>query len=531
MEEEQALILIVDDNEMNRDILARRLKRQGYETVMAENGVVALEMVRQHPFDLMLLDIMMPEMNGFQVLEHLKANAEWRDIPVIVISAADDMDSIVRCVELGAEDYLPKPYNTLLLKARIGASLEKKRLRDAEKAHLVEMAVMQGIDRELSATLDVKRAMEITLGWALRHSGDEVGFMGEVEDGRIHVLISKGYAYELTADSSMLIPDELPAVQQALESRKAAFRSQTTGTGLLARAQSQIAVPVCRGNDVLAMIVMENSVPKQWSAQVLTFLNRLGDHAAMAIANAQLYTAVQAADLAKTEFVSFVSHELKIPMTSIKGYADLLLTGSFGAVNEMQTKFLGTIRANVDRMARLVSDLTDISRIESGHLLLEMNPVSLAEVVEDVVQSTRAQIEAKMQTLTLEVADDLPLVYGDRTRLIQVVTNLVSNAYKYTPEQGHIAIRAKVVMVADEEGERQMVQMAVADTGLGIPEEAQPTIFEKFTRVDDEEARKSPGTGLGLSITKSLVELHNGRIWFVSQYRQGTTFYFTVPVA
>ncbi|MEZ4643661.1 MAG: response regulator [Chloroflexota bacterium] len=125
MEEEQALILIVDDNEMNRDILARRLKRQGYETVMAENGVVALEMVRQHPFDLMLLDIMMPEMNGFQVLEHLKANAEWRDIPVIVISAADDMDSIVRCVELGAEDYLPKPYNTLLLKARIGASLER----------------------------------------------------------------------------------------------------------------------------------------------------------------------------------------------------------------------------------------------------------------------------------------------------------------------------------------------------------------------------------------------------------------------
>lgn len=532
MDADQALILIVDDNEMNRDILSRRLKRQGYETVMAENGVAALAQIRQHAFDLILLDIMMPEMNGYQVLERLKVNPEWRDIPVIVISAADDMDSIVRCIELGAEDYLPKPYNTLLLKARIGASLEKKQLRDAEKAHVSELAIMQEIDRELNATLDVKRAMEITLGWALRYGGDQAGFMGVVEDGDIHVLVSEGYTYELSPNGGSLLPDELPAVQHALQSRKAESRSNTNGTGLLFRAQSQIAIPVCRGATVVAIIVMENLVPKEWSATVLTFLNRLGDHAAMAIANAQMYTAVQAADLAKTEFVSFVSHELKIPMTSIKGYADLLLTGSFGDVNEMQLKFLNTIRSNVDRMARLVSDLADISRIESGHLLLEMSSLSFAEVVEEVGQSTHAQIEAKAQTLILEIPDDLPQIHGDRTRLVQVLTNLVSNAYKYTPENGTITIRAQVITdTLEDQKPQRVVLIAVEDTGLGIPDEAKPTIFEKFTRVDDEEARKSPGTGLGLNITKSLVELHNGRIWFESKYRQGTTFYFTVPVA
>ena len=129
-------LLIVDDNEINRDVLARRLGRQGYTTAAAENGRKALEMVRTQKFDLLLLDIMMPELNGYQVLRHLKTDPHLRDIPVIMISALDDMDSIVRCIKLGAEDHLPKPFDPVLLRARIGASLEKKRLRDQEIEYL-----------------------------------------------------------------------------------------------------------------------------------------------------------------------------------------------------------------------------------------------------------------------------------------------------------------------------------------------------------------------------------------------------------
>jgi CheY-like chemotaxis protein len=129
-------LLIVDDNEINRDVLARRLGRQGYTTAAAENGRKALEMVRTQKFDLLLLDIMMPEMNGYEVLRHLKADPRLREIPVIMISALDAMESIVRCIKLGAEDYLPKPFDPVLLRARIGASLEKKRLRDQEIEYL-----------------------------------------------------------------------------------------------------------------------------------------------------------------------------------------------------------------------------------------------------------------------------------------------------------------------------------------------------------------------------------------------------------
>ena len=133
---DQGRLLIVDDSEINRDVLARRLGRQGYTTAAAENGRKALEMVRTQKFDLLLLDIMMPELNGYQVLRHLKTDPHLRDIPVIMISALDDMDSIVRCIKLGAEDHLPKPFDPVLLRARIGASLEKKRLRDQEIEYL-----------------------------------------------------------------------------------------------------------------------------------------------------------------------------------------------------------------------------------------------------------------------------------------------------------------------------------------------------------------------------------------------------------
>lgn len=132
-------LLVVDDNESNRDMLSRRLTHEGYDVLMAASGREALELVKNEPVDLVLLDVMMPEMNGYEVLEHLKAHGTWRDIPVIMISALDEIESVVRCIERGAEDYLPKPFDPVLLRARIGACLEKKRLRDQEVLYLQDV--------------------------------------------------------------------------------------------------------------------------------------------------------------------------------------------------------------------------------------------------------------------------------------------------------------------------------------------------------------------------------------------------------
>jgi len=229
------------------------------------------------------------------------------------------------------------------------------------------------------------------------------------------------------------------------------------------------------------------------------------------------------ANKSKTEFVSVVSHELKLPMTSIKGYSDLMLSGATGELNENQANFLTTIRNNVNRMATLVSDLADISRIESGNIRIEPRSVPVWDVADEVVNLTRTQIEQKKQKVILDMPAGLPKALCDRNRLSQILTNLISNANKYTPEGGVIQVEA---MQANS-----MIQIKVQDNGLGMTPEDQEKLFSKFFRSADEKIREAPGTGLGLSITKNLIELQGGKIWFESEFRKGTTFYFTLPIA
>jgi len=229
------------------------------------------------------------------------------------------------------------------------------------------------------------------------------------------------------------------------------------------------------------------------------------------------------ANKSKTEFVSVVSHELKLPMTSIKGYSDLMLSGATGQLNENQVNFLGTIRNNVNRMATLVSDLADISRIESGNLRLEPREVPVWDVIDEVVTLTRTQVTQKNQTVTVDIPSELPKAWCDRNRLAQILTNLISNANKYTQDGGAIIVHAT--------RDTNMIQIKVEDNGLGMTPEDQQKLFSKFFRSADDKIREAPGTGLGLSITKNLIELQGGKVWFESEFRKGTSFFFTVPIS
>jgi len=297
-------------------------------------------------------------------------------------------------------------------------------------------------------------------------------------------------------------------------------------------ALTQTVVPIRREANVIGLVVMESRALDSQPEAVLPFLTRLSDHAAIAIANAQLYSAVQEANNAKSEFVSFVAHELKNPMTSIKGYSELLGAGAVGPITDMQSNFLNTIRSNVERMSTLVSDLNDNSKIEAGRLRLDFKSVSVAEIVDDVLRSSKRQIEEKKQTALVEIPEQLPKVWADPTRLGQILTNFISNANKYTPEKGRITIGAERSSNQwDPGGAAEVVHIWVRDNGIGISLEDQKKIFEKFFRSEDQKAREAPGTGLGLNITKSLIEMMGGRVWFESEFRLGTAFHFTVPVA
>ncbi len=229
------------------------------------------------------------------------------------------------------------------------------------------------------------------------------------------------------------------------------------------------------------------------------------------------------ADRVKSEFVATVSHELRTPMTSIKGYADLLLLGAAGDITEEQRRFLEVVKANADRLSALVNDLLDISRIEQGGVDLELRPVNLGEVISDVMISMEGRRENDGRNLEMQtvIPDDLPAIEADYDRVTQILINLVSNGYQYTPDGGSI----RVEVTPEDSG----IQINVSDTGIGIPEDAQQRIFERFFRGEDPLVMKTAGTGLGLSIVQHLVKMHNGRVWFESKEGEGTTFSVWLP--
>jgi signal transduction histidine kinase len=355
----------------------------------------------------------------------------------------------------------------------------------------------------------------------------------------LRVMADQGYASEVELFKKDLMPLDHPAIDEAIQTGQPvrvtidpeAPKPETT-RNFLNQAHSQLVIPIRRESKVIGLFLLETTRTEAYQQDDQAFLSRLADHAAIAIANGQLYTEVRQANVAKSEFVSLVAHELKNPMTSIKGYAELLAAGAVGPMTEMQSNFLGTIRSNIERMKTIVEDLNDNSKIEAGRLRLDFKAVSLAEVTETVVRSTRRQIDDKKQAMNVELPETLPKIWADRTRIEQILINLVSNSNKYTQEGGQIAIVAeKTANTWDPQGAATVVHIWVKDDGLGMTPEDQKKIFQKFFRSEDDQARKSPGTGLGLNITKSLVEMQGGRIWFESEFRKGTTFHITVPVS
>ncbi|WP_420643044.1 hybrid sensor histidine kinase/response regulator [Candidatus Leptofilum sp.] len=370
-------ILVVDDNAVIRQIMKMALEQNGHHVTLAEDGREALELMHAHFFDLVLLDIVMPHMSGFDVLEHMAQIPDLANIPVIVVSSDNQIESAIRCIQLGAEDYLVKPPNQTLLRTRVNTSLRKKKLHDQELAHQAEME--------------------------------------------------------------------------------------------------------------------------------------------------RLYEAIKEANAAKTEFIAMAAHELRNPIAQIATTNHLL--GKVGALNKPQEGLLEKVNFSLERMQALIVDLDDISRLEAGNIRLQFAELDLAELIDKIAESFSEDVTVHQHVLAIDVPENLPPIWADYQRMIQVFTNLIGNAIKYTPDGGNINIKATYLP------EHRTVHVSVTDTGLGIHPDERKQIFSKFFRSENAKVRARPGTGLGLYITKSLVEMQNGRIWFESEFGEGTQFHLMLPEA
>jgi len=423
------------------------------------------------------------------------------------------------------------------LAAQSAIALENVRLyrrTDQELAKRVdELSVMQKIDRELNISLDLKKAMEITLEWALRQSGCPTGWIALVQDGKIQIIASKDYSHEQIHQVENIYFSRLSETilhNPAQGSSPVYLRRDLVIDGS-PDITTQVLLPILREEKIIAILLLDVPENKNLDENDMNFLTRLGEHASIAIINGQLFIEVQKANQAKSDFVSLVAHELKNPMTSIKGYAELLASGAVGTINDAQANFITTIRNNTDRMNTLVSDLNDLNKIEAGIMRIDSRPLIFEEVMSEIVRSTRKQIDEKQQTLLVDIEDDLPKIWADRNRLVQILLNLINNAHKYSPAKSEIRVIAeKTNKTPNFSLNNLMAHIMIIDQGTGISEQDKTMIFQKFFRSDDTNVRATTGTGLGLNITRSLVELQGGNIWFESEYGKGTTFHFTLPL-
>ncbi len=379
-----------------------------------------------------------------------------------------------------------------------------------------ELQQLRRIDFQLNASLDENRALQMTLDWLGRMCRADAGCVAVLTRDSAEVRFVMGEAAEhwLGAPLARIWPQ----VGDVISTRRSFCFSQAGVSAAL--------LPIVHEGEALAVIALQRSADARgpFSGEEIDLAERILARAAVAIDNARLHAEVIAADEAKTEFVGIVAHDLRSPMGTILAYADLtLLTGTLDAE---QTEYIERIRDTIYRVDKLISDLADISRIESGHFAIEAAVINPVELMAELRDTMHSQVAARRHEWVEEIAPGLPDIRGDYYRLLQVLTNLVSNAAKYTPEGGVITVSAELTQ---DEAEA-CITFAVADTGIGMTETVLAQLGVKFWRASDSFTRTQPGSGLGFYIARRLVQQMGGDIRVESTPGYGSRFSFSMPV-
>lgn len=476
----QPRVLVIDDEERIRDACSRLLTEAGFEVACAGNGENGLQMIREQHFDIVLLDLMMSGLSGFDVLAEVKS--VHPDTVIIVITGYATIEHSIEAMKKGAFDFLPKPFSPQDLRLVVRKAIEFIRTLQDITTEKSRMRVLINLLSDGVLATDNQKNVALA----------NPAFLKMTQCTQTNV---QGRRVEEIVDNEVL----LGMIDQALGQPSGSF------------AEIAEEVTVGGGSSGGEIVLGAKCIPfRDRAGRKLGTVTVLND-----------ITSLKKLDRVKSDFVSMVAHEIRGPLNSVMMLIDNVRAGLAGELTGKQAEILGRVAGRIRSLTALSSELLDLAKIESGLINQEKQELDLCEVLERQVDFHREKAAAKSIELVMAKGGGPVPAVGNPTNLEEVIANLISNAIRYTPEGGRVRAEARI------EGEYAVLE--VSDTGYGIEPGEQERIFERFYRVKNEQTRFISGTGLGLAIVRSIVEAHNGHIRLDSQPGKGSTFRVYLP--
>jgi PAS domain S-box-containing protein len=514
-------ILLVDDQPQNLVALEAVLEEENYNLVRAISGEEALRCILKDEFALIVLDVEMPGMDGFETAKLIKLRERSKSIPIIFITAKSrGIEHLFTGYSIGAIDYMVKPFIPQLLKSKIDGFVS---MYVINKKLQIQTELLHQRSLELEKTN--KALMRTTFD--LIRTEAQARIIGETSIDTMVIFNSEGIVLNLNPAAIRMFgfhEDEL--IGQSIRTLIPMISENLNGVfkireHYLVDKLSDVKPIRKDGSTFYAEIQIGEAVIDEKPIFACT----ISDITERKMAEQEMLQAKEEAELAakvKTEFLAMMSHEIRTPMNGIVGMTDLLIDSG---LNTEQLEYAEIVRKSSDALLTVINDILDFSKIESGKMELEQVPLELQSLIEETFDLFKAKTREKELHMEYYIDPKLPFhILGDITRLRQILINLIGNAVKFTD---HGAIYVTVNLLTELEGSLE-IEFLIKDTGIGITPQQVVHLFKPFSQLDSSMTRKYGGTGLGLAICKTLVELMGGSIRYEQDSEIGATFVFTI---
>ena len=551
---QNSTLLIIEDNITNLKVLVDYLEPYGFDILTARNGEAGIKKAQLGVPDLILLDIHMPGIDGFETCRRLKTHDVMQDIPIIFMTALTETEDKILGFKVGAVDYVTKPLEYAEVLARINTHLTirnlQHQLRDAnnellktndsleqqvaERTH--RLLVRARLSRQMNEARDLDELFESLVKSLAENFGyDRVQiYILEPETGDLMLRSFAGKMSQVYKIENHSIVTGQDTVRRVAQTNQLSLNNDVAQRSAFScDLRSELAIPLFMRKRVQGVLDVRSEQPNAFNDKEVSLLQSIAHELTVRLDNLHLLAEREATidkllelDRTKSRFLALVNHELRTPLGAIRGYIDLLLGNIFGELSTPIRRTIEKLHQSSSHMTILINSLLDMAQLESGQFQVDLALLEdVHTLVDEVVMALKPLLANKPVDIVVDVSTNLPGLYADRKRLYQILLNLGNNAIKFTPT-GTITFK-----VERDKQTLDKARFAVIDTGVGISLEQQAMIFEPFRSVDMSDTRENNGLGLGLAICKQLVSAHAAELKVKSEVGCGSEFYFKIPLA